>query len=216
MHPCEIIYRAGAGGKTYGTIPGTCRITGLQSTGLLFHKWVKDTFTDHAWLRPGEIISNEALFCFDEQSEIIQKKTGREKLQRFRTYSHVTDNNGNWHCLTKSDKQLIVQLITEGAGLVCLTDSGQKHLLFKHRPGMWQLDDIFVMPDITLFARLHGLMMQMLDMGFSQNEIITGHYLQYRVLQCGIENWKPLEDTLKPYRGNSFFTFTTWLLFTKK
>jgi len=216
MHPCERVYSIGAQGKIYGNTPGKCRITGKQSTGLPFLKWVKDTFTDHAWLFPGDIISNEALFCFDEQSEILMRKTNREKPQRFRTYSHIIDASGNWHCLTKADKELIYKLITEGASLVCLTDSGQKHLLFKHHTGMWQLDDIFILPDIETFRFLHAKMMFLLNKGFSQAEVISGKYLQYRILKCGIDTWKPVEDILKSYRGTQFFTFTSWLLYTIK
>ena len=61
-------------------------LPGKEGVGINFAKWVRDTFNDHDSLFPGTIISNEALFCFDESSEIIQKKTGREKPQRFRTY----------------------------------------------------------------------------------------------------------------------------------
>ena len=89
MHTCEIIYKIGANGLKYGDIKGICRITGNESSGLLCHEWVRDTFTDHASLQPGSIISNEALFCFDEASKIVKQKTGKDKLQRFRTYSHI-------------------------------------------------------------------------------------------------------------------------------
>lgn len=212
MHPCELIYSAGAEGKIYGNTPGICRITGKESTGVPFWNWIKDTFTDHAWLKPGTIISNEALFCFDELSTIIQTKTGREKHQKFRTYSHLIDASGNWHCLTKADKKLIYRLIIEGATLVCLTDSGQKHLLFKHRPSMWQLDDLFIIPDIETLSFLHGKMMFLLSLGFSQAEIISGNYLQYRIHQAGLETWKETEDILKLYRGIQIFNFTAWLL----
>jgi len=216
QHPCEIIYHAGGEGKIYGNTPGICRITGKQASGLPFSKWVKPTFTDQAWLLPGDIISNEALFCFDEQSEIVQRKTGRDKLQRFRTYSHIIDRSGNWHCFTKADKETIFSMICNGAVLVCLTDSGQKHILFKHMRGMWQLDDIFIMPDIELLKFLHAEMFKLLKLGFSQKEIITGNYMQYRIQNAGLDVWKNTESVLKKYRGSQFFTFTSWLLFTTK
>jgi len=44
-HPCEIMYQF-SNGKIYGTTRGICRITGKQSIGVPFEKWVKDTFTD--------------------------------------------------------------------------------------------------------------------------------------------------------------------------
>jgi len=216
LHPCERIYAIAADGKIYGIESGICRITGKLSAGTNFRKWVRDTFTDHAYLKPGSIISNEAQFCFDESSEIVMRQSGKDKPQRFRTYSHLIDDEGKWHCVTKADKRLIYKLIAGGASLVCLTDSGQKHLLFKHRPGMWQLDDLFVFPDIDRFIELHRNMCQLLDLEFSQTEVITGRYLQYRIIKCGIDRWKPIEEILKPYRGTPFFNFTSWLLFTNK
>lgn len=216
LHPCERIYQIGASAKIYHSEQGVCRITGKQATGQNFRKWVRDTFTDHGYLKPGTIISNEAMFCFDESSEIVQARSGKEKPQRFRTYSHIVDAAGEWHCCTKSDKQRIYTMICDGATLVCLTDSGQKHLLFKHKPGMWQLDDLFIFPNIDQLQFLHAKMMFLLSIGFTQAEIISGHYLQYRIQQAGINTWKPIEDLLKPFRGNQFFNFTAWLLFTIK
>lgn len=215
-HPCERIYAIAANGKTYGSEKGICRITGKMSVGTLFKTWVRDTFTDHAFLKPGTIISNEAQFCFEESSEIIMRQAGKEKPQRFRTYSHIIDADGCWHCVTKADKQLIYRLIVGGATLVCLTDSGQKHLLFKHRTGMWQLDDLFVVPDIDGFLDLHTRMCVLLALEFSQTEIISGKYLQYRIMKAGINEWKKLEESIKSQRGTPFFNFTSWLLFTNK
>lgn len=216
LHPCELICRAANFTGEYGNVEGVCRITGKQAKGLLFDKWVRDTFTDQAYLLPGTIISNEALFCFDEQSKLLMKKTGKTKPQRFRTYSHIIDADGNWHTVTKGDKRLIYDLITQGAQLVCLTDSGQKHLLFKHRPGFWQLDDLFLIPNISAFKKLHSDMCALLVLGFSQGEVISGNYNQYRILQAGMPAWKAAEDKIKPFRGNQLFKFTSWLLFTKQ
>jgi len=194
----------------YGKTEGICRITGKVSIGTPFNDWVRDTFTDHASLKPGTIISNEALFCFDESSEEIMRKTGRDKKQRFRTYSHVV-NNGEWLCLTKSDKERIGSLLPT-AQIVCLTDSGQKHLLFKHKLGMWQLDDIHIEPDVELFTHIHGTMMQLIDLGFSQEEIKTGRYIQNRIVKSGLSVWRELEGIIFKHRGSRMFTFASWLM----
>lgn len=215
LHPCEQISRASKCLIEYGNTPGICRITGKQSIGLPFKTWVKDTFTDHASLKPGSIVSNEALFCFDEQSDLLMKKTGREKPQRFRTYSHIIDVSGNWHTVTKADKKFIYSLIIEGAPLVCLTDSGQKHVLFKHKTGFWQLDDLFIKPDINAFIKLHTDMCELLHLEFSQNEIITGNYMQYRIMKAGFQIWIEAENKINSQRGNQLFKFTSWLLFNK-
>lgn len=215
IHTCEQVYEIGAKNKVYGHEKGTCRITGKEGTGLLFDKWVRGTFNDHDFLFPGTIISNEALFCFDESSEIIQKKTGRDKPQRFRTYSHII-KDGEWYCFTKSDKRLILQLIIEGAEMVCLTETGQKHVLFKHKTGLWQLDDLHVKPDIELLKLLHFHMCELLAYQFSQTEIITSDYKSNRILKAGLVNWKQHEEIIKEYRGSEIFDFTSFMLFTDK
>jgi hypothetical protein len=212
FHPCELIYSLGSNGLKYGSDKGICRITGKESEGVLFKNWVRDTFTDLSSLKPGTIISNEALFCFDEASEIIQKKTGKEKPQRFRTYSHIVCD-GTWHCGTKADKKKIFELICAGAELVCLTDSGQKHVLFKHKPGMWQLDEMFIIPDIDLLKFLHALMCELMKLGFSQTEILTGNYISNRVLKAGLQIWKELDEPLKKHRGSQMMAFAGWMLF---
>jgi hypothetical protein len=210
---CEHIYEIGGNGKIYGHENGICRITGKESKGILFSKWVRDTFNDHDFLFPGSIISNEALFCFDESSDIIQKKTGRDKPQRFRTYSHIIKDN-EWYCVTKADKRLILQLIIEGAEMVCLTETGQKHVLFKHKTGVWQLDDLHVKPNIELLGLLHYHMCELLAYQFSQAEIITGDYKSNRILKARLKNWQEHENIIKKYRGSGIFDFTSFMLYT--
>lgn len=217
LHPCEIVYAAaGMQPKTNGT-KGTCVVTGRQTYGLLFSKWVSDKFNDYNHLKPGTIISHEALFTFDEKSSLLMEKTGRDKLQRFRTYSHIITAAGEWHVLTKANKAFIYNLIaTTPLQIVSLTDTGQKHLFFKHRIGFWQLDEYHIVPDVETFTKLHGIMMQLLALGFSQTEVHSGNYYPARILKAGIENWQLLENQLKPLRGQPIFDFTAWLMFTDK
>lgn len=213
MHACDTIYSLSQR-PIYGEVEGICRITGRAGKGIPFERWVKETFTDHAYLKPGDIISNEALLCFDESSLEIQQKTGRDKPQRFRTYSHFVAD-GSWYCLTKADKQRMVALLPT-ASLVCITDTGQRHILFKHKDGMWQLDEMFVRPDIETFTFLHSSMMALLALGFSQEEIRSGNYSQVRIAKAGVDSWRELETKLRPYRGTQIFTFTSWLMYTIK
>lgn len=200
-----------------GHIEGICRITGEQSTGLLFGKWVRDTFTNYDCLKEGTIISNEALFCFDESSVLLQKKTGRDKPQRFRTYSHIITKSGEWYALTKADKSKIVDLILSGTvKILCLTDSGQKHIFFKHKAGFWQLDEVFIEPNISDFAFLHTEMQRMIALGFGQEQVKTGNYYQSQILKVGISAWQEIESKLKPRRGEPIFDLAAWLMFTNK
>ena len=212
MHVCEIIYKIGADDKVYGDINGICRVTGQESKGILFDEWVKSTFNDWAYLKPGNIISNEALFCFEERSELIQRKVGKDKPQRFRTYSHIIWEK-KWYCVTKAKKEFIYDAIVNGAEIVSLTDTGQKHIFFKHRLGMWQLDDLFVKPDILIFKQLHKTMCDLMRLGFSQGEIITGQYKSNRIILAGPENWRKLEKEINKFRGHGIFDFAAWMLF---
>lgn len=212
IHPCELVYSLSSK-PIYDTVEGTCRITGKKSKGVEFKKWLKPTFTDLGSLLPGNIISNEALFCFDEASAEIQLKTGKEKLQRFRTYSHIVFNN-TWFCVTKADKQQIFEMICLGAQLVCLTDTGQKHILFKHKPGMWQLDELYIYPDIEYLKMLHSTMQNLLEVGFTQSSIIAGTYNPNFIAKNGFDVWNENEKELKEHRGKPMFDFASWMLFT--
>ena len=209
---CEIIYNIGANKKQYGNQEGICKITGKKGIGIFFKDWVRDTFNDYTHLKIGDIISNEALFCFDEASEIIQEKTGKEKLQRFRTYSHVVLNS-NWFCFTKAHKKEIYEAIIKGAEIICLTDSGQKHILFKHKIGFWQLDELFIKPDIDFFLELHSAMTDLMKIGFSQSSIIEGNYNSNFIQKNGFEIWRDKEIYLKKHRGSGMFDFASWMLF---
>ena len=209
-HPCEIMYQF-SNGKIYGTTEGICRITGKQSIGVPFEKWVKDTFTDFAWLKPGTIISNEALFCFEEQSELLQAMTGRDKPQKFRTYTHIVEG-GRWHVLSKAQKQEIYELLVSTDPEVCvISDSGQKHLVFKHRIGTWQFENETISRDIETLRQIKETADEMIRLKFSKDEIQTGKYAQWKILECGLAKWQELENIIKPRRGSAIFDLAVWL-----
>lgn len=81
---------------------------------------------------------------------------------------------------------------------------------------MWQLEEMHVMPDVELLQFLHCRFGQLLDIGFSQTEIISGNYISYRVMKAGLQNWKPIEDDIKKYRNSAFFNFVSWIMYTDK
>lgn len=213
MAAYNLIYSIGANNLVYGYEPGICRISGKEGIGIPFEKWVKDTFNDHDRLFPGDIISNEAAFCFDEQSKIIQLKTRRDKPQRFRTYSHIVYNR-EWFCLTKADKRQIFNLIISGAEMVCLAETGQKHILFKHKSGFWQLEELHIKPDIETLKHLHYHMCELLSYQFSQNEIVSGSYISARVMKAGLDNCRRHEAEIKNFRGSAIFDFASFMLYT--
>lgn len=217
LHPCQMIYAAAGLTPPNTGIEGICRITGALSKGVSAEEWLKqkDKFNDHHYLKPGNIISHEALFCFEEQSAMLAQKTGRDKPQRFRTYCHIIDKNGNWHALTKADKKLMYDLICGSAVIVSLTDTGQKHLFFKHRTGFWQLDETHIQPDIDTLARLHSGMMHLLELGFSQTEVKTGNYSSARIVKAGLEVWKAADAKIKAMRKTPIYDFAAWLMYNE-
>ncbi len=210
MHPCEIIYNANK--KNYGYTKGICRITGKASSGVLFSKWVKKTFNDYDCLLPGSIISNEALFCFDESSLIIAQKAKKEKPQRFRNYSHVVINS-EWFIFSKAQKKEIFEIILKKPEIVCIADSGQKHILFKHKMGFWQFENTFIIPNIDKLKYIHSLINELYNSGFSQKEIYTGNFYLKRIENYGLEKWKQMNDKIEPFRKTKMFDFASFFYF---
>lgn len=211
-HPCEIITDCLTEKPVYGNMKGTCRITGEPSHGILFEKWVKDTFTDFMYLHQGDIISNEALFCFDEKSELLQRMTGREKLQRFRTYSHFVVD-GKWYPLTKAEKAQMWEFLFRKPQLAVISDSGQKHLVMKAKLGKWQLEETIIEPDELTLRGLQKLIARLNAEIFSVDEIRSGEYASHRIWKFGPEKWRKIEQKLKQYRGQKIFELA--LFFSK-
>lgn len=199
-----------------GSTKGICRITGKESVGLPFKKWVKKTFTDWSYLFEGDIISNEAAFCFCEVSKDFAKIVGREKPQNFRTYSHIITQENDWHCLTKSDKSFIVELLQEKPKVVVLTDTGQKHLYFKHRDGFWQLDENHILPNLDLFNKMHSYMMNCIEKGYNQTELKTGEFKFNTIKKVGLKTHLQVKKQLEAWRGMPMFDFAAWLLYKLK
>jgi hypothetical protein len=208
--PCEIIYNLSTK-PIYGSIDGVCRITGKQSVGVPFNKWVRDTFTDIGNLHPGTIISNEAMFCFEEGSEYLQQKAGKDKPQRFRNYSHFVLNN-EWHMKDKGQKEDMLTLTLSKPEICVIAETGQRHLVFKHKPGTWQFEDVTIYPDVDLLTYLHSLVYS-LCCTFSIDEVSSGQYSQHRILKHGVPYWRSAEDQIKEYRGTPIFLLS--LFFAK-
>lgn len=209
-HACFYIYSL-SNRPIYGNVEGFCRITGQQSQGVVFEKWVRDTFTDLGFLHPGNIISNEAMFCFEEGSEYLKQLTGKDKPQRFRNYSHFVVN-GKWHIKDKGQKEDMLKLMLSNPEICVIAESGQRHLLFKHKPRTWQLEDVTMQPDRQLFILLHYRINQLSE-AFSNDEISSAQYQQHRIVKFGLKRWFDLETIIKLYRGSAMFDLA--LFFSK-
>lgn len=195
-----------------------CRICGQDGEGQLFEQWVKPTFTDWDKLKPGNIICTDCLFWFDERSEELARRVGKEKPQRMRNYSHFVVN-GEWIPLSKGDKRRMQKLLL-GAPfpeLAAIAQSGQKHIIFRapYNPvgsetGWVQFEEqsMFVIP-AALRAMLD--MIEALYVTFSKAEIETGQYKQYRIRAFGLEEWAALEREVTEWRGKPLFDLALFL-----
>jgi hypothetical protein len=81
-----------------------CRVCGQNKDGIDFNRWVKQNFTNYDLLvGDGDVICNECLFWFDQNSEELQKRVGKDKPQRMQNYSHFI-LGGKWIPVGKGDK----------------------------------------------------------------------------------------------------------------
>jgi len=205
-HCCEYIYYCSSK-PVYGQQRGVCVVTGKESTGIKFDDWVRNTFTDYALLKKGDIVSNEALFCFDEQSEEIAKKVGKDKPQRFRNYSHFVFEN-NWVALGKDKKEEMLDLLLSKSLDVCIiAESGQRHLFLRAVPGLWLFEDRLIQPDVFLFHEILKVVGKLADV-LSVEEIRTGVYQSDKIKKVDKEYIDVFFDLLQQaseHRGSAMF-----------
>ena len=200
-----------------------CRICGKDSAGQPFDDWVKKTFTNWDDLLPGDIICENCLFWFDERSEKLARRVGKDKPQRMRNYSHFVVND-EWIPLSKGDKVRMQQILLGKPfpELAVVAQSGQKHIAFRARrnpPGsragwvQFEEDQLWVNPD-DLRALLSDI--EALYVRFSKSEIATGNYKHYRILKFGFDEWNVLERKIRDRRGSLLFELALFLAQNKK
>lgn len=196
-----------------------CRICSKKTTdGMTFTEWVRPTFTDFDKLASGDAICADCLFWFDERSEVLAQRVGKEKPQRMRNYSHFIIR-GEWFPLSKSAKRQMKELLlsTPFPELAAIAESGQKHIVFRARrntegekDGWVQFEEnaIFVHRD-RLTTILHDI--EALYASFSKKEIRTGNYAQYRIMKFGVPEWHILESKVAPARDSLLFRLALFL-----
>jgi hypothetical protein len=192
-----------------GDATGTCRICGQDGTGMPFGEWVRDTFTDHDKLRPGEIICHACQFLFAEASELLAAKVGKDKPQRMRNYSHIVVND-TWHPLNKGRKRKMRDLLLRSPSLAVIAESGQKHLLFRAQPGWLQFEEQSIVLRADVLAN-HMNVVDALYQHFNKAEIASGSYLPHRIKACGVELFTDLEEQAAPLRGGLYFDVALFL-----
>jgi hypothetical protein len=197
---------------------GVCRFCGKEAEGQSFNEWVRDTFTDHDKLLPGNIICDDCSFWFDESSSVLAQKVGKDKPQRTRNYSQFVVN-GEWTPLSKGDKPKMVELLLGESfpELAAIADSGQKHIVFRasrnpqgSKAGWVQFEEqrLWVIP-LELKSLIETIEAGLLI--FSKSEIESGNYLPHRIIQFGLEKWQEMEAILKPRRNSLLLKLAIFL-----
>ncbi len=206
---CEMIWNAAGKPSMEVQVKGVCRTCGADSVGLLFSDWVKDTFTDWDKLTAGTIICHACQFCFSEKNEKLTKITGKDKPQRMRNYSHFVVG-GEWIPLSKGDKRRMSELLLSDPEVTVIAESGQKHIIFRSKPGWWQFEESAFRPFPDKLRVVQAVVEEMYE-GFSKAEITTGRYIQHRILEFGLERWSRLDTQVRAIRGTPVLTLALFL-----
>jgi len=205
----QLIWKAAGSPAMKSGASGYCCLCGAQSRGMPFASWVKDAFMDFDKLKSGSIVCEACQFTTDDQSVILQKKLRRDKPQRMRNYSHFVCK-GQWWAFHKGQKRQMEAFLVGLAEVAVVATSGQKHLVFRAKPGTWQIEEQHMLPAPAKLIEIHTHVERLLPF-FSKTEIESGQYAQHRILKCGLQQWKNHEDELKRARGSLVFQLAVWL-----
>lgn len=198
----SLIYSCAGSPPMEGATPGICRTCGTAAVGLPWNAWVRDTFTDQDKLTGGTICCHACQFCFTDRNEILTRRTGKPKPQRMRNYSHFIVD-GQWIALSKGDKRTMRDLLARQPEAAILAVSGQKHIIFRARPGWWQFEEQRLRPFPAELERLLPVVEQLYDGGFAKTDIESGRYPQHRILRFGVPAWQTAEASIRPLRGTA-------------
>jgi len=126
-----------------------------------------------------------------------------------RNYSHLVIE-GVWLTLSKAQKREIAASLLLQPDVAVVAESGQKHLIFRARPGWWLFEETQIAPDPSgLTALLRKI--EALYGAFSKAEIETGRYRQHRVMAYGLDKWCAHEDSIRAARGTPLFRLALFL-----
>lgn len=197
-----------------------CRICGQEKViGQSFNDWVKDTFTNHNLLYPGNIICHDCFFWFDEHSVVLQQKVNKDKPQCMRNYSHFIKNE-KWFPYTKANKKEIMQQLIQYPfpELAVIADSGQKHIVFRakrnqqgQQNGFVQFEEQCFYLNVNEFIFLFELI-NILYQTFNKDEIKNGNYNNFKKVQeFSFNRLIKTESEIKKYRQTNLFNLCLFL-----
>jgi hypothetical protein len=197
---------------------GTCRICGKMAEGQPFERWVKDTFTNHDLLMPGDIICSSCLFWFEQRSTELQRIMGKDRPLRMQNYSHFVVD-GQWTPVSKGNKPQMTKFLLAFPfpEIAVIAVSGQKHLAFRarHNPtgqnaGWVQLEEQAVWVESKNLESLLTMIEELYQV-FSKGEIETGNYSLHRIMQYGSDRWYQQEQEIRLVRKTGLFQLALFL-----
>lgn len=204
------IYRAAGEPPVEWSEPGVCRLCGAEDQGQAFGRWVKDTFTNHDLLCPGEIVCRGCLILTENFSAFYQRLLGRDKPQKPWNWSHFV-LDGQYIVLSKGDKARMVDVLMRSPEVAVIADSGQKHIAFRASLGVWQFELQPIRADPDLLSTLISLTTDLYTGGANKSEILTGRYAAKTIQRVGVRDWREWELGLRPYRGSPMLELAVFL-----
>lgn len=205
------IFSAAGSPPQPGDTAGDCRLCGEAGIGQPWADWVKDTFTDWDKLWPGTIVCHACLFCTDDHNVTLQERTGRDKPQRMRNYSHIVTRDGVWHPLMKNQKREIAALLQADPAMAVISLAGQKHVILRAQPAWWQVEEHALAPCPDQLRHLLAVIEPLYGAGASKAEIESGQYDQRTLLKIGLARWRTAEALLQPHRRTLVCQLAVWL-----
>jgi hypothetical protein len=215
----QLIYEA-AGHRLTDPTEGRCYLCGgVAYAPTPIKAIIKPTFNDFNAAR-GDMsagICSACVWTMTQPTPLMQAKTGKDKPQTFRTYSHFVVG-GAWGVYSKGQKaEMLAALLTGVMPEVCVvSESGQKHLAFKAQAnpagqtvGWVQFEEQRFELDLEEFIPLQAHIQALYDAGFTKEGIGTGLYRFYPDSDMAV--FRRHETAIKDQRGSLTFALALYL-----
>ena len=198
-------------------IQGTCCTCGQIGSGEDAKTWFssRGRFTDYDKLQRGNLVCIACLFCFDEQSSNLQDIRQKDRPQRMRNYSHFV-LDGKWIPLnaSKADRKRMVSLLVDHRPEVAIVaKSGQKHIIFRCQPYLWQWEEATIQPCPVELRGLLSMIEVLYNGGFNKNEINGKENPSiHQVTKYGSDRWLRNQKLVSRNQGTYIFELALWLI----
>jgi hypothetical protein len=215
----QLIYEA-AGHTLTDPADGRCYLCGgVAYAPTPIKAIIKPTFNDFNAAR-GDMsagVCSACVWTLLQPNPDVTRKTGKDKPQFFRVYSHFVQN-GVWGVYSKGQKaEMLTALLTGVMPEVCVvSESGQKHLAFKTQAnpagqsiGWVQFEEQRFELDLEEFIPLQAHIQALYDAGFTKEGIETGLYRFYPDSDMTV--FRRCEAAIKDQRGSLTFALALYL-----